>query len=158
MILYTVESAIPTSSNVLAGLIDEESRSRSNRHICRKISLLLLKNNGLKLVSKMPNRVLEKTEIKSTYAYGKAYKYKIRLEHGDYAIQISFVKNLWGKVKGWINVYNYKGELVYRAKYVDGELRRSIGSPIYAWIVRLVVEELHIPVKKTRLGDEGGKG
>ena len=146
-----------TSSNVLSGLIDEESRSRSNRHICRKVSLILLKNNGLKLLSKMPERVLEKTETKPTYAHGRAIKYKVKLEHGDYAIQISLVKNLWGKVKGWISVYNYKGELVYRAKYVDGELRRSIGNPIYAWIIRLVAEELHIPVKKTRLGDEGGR-
>lgn len=143
-------------SNVIIGLVDEESRSRSNRHVCRKVSLILLKNNGLKLVSKLPERVLEKVEIKPTYAHGKAYRYKVGLEHGDYAIQINLVRNLWGKVKGWISVYNYKGELIYRAKYVDGELRRSLGNPLYAWIIRLVVEELRIPVKKTRLGDEGG--
>ena len=154
--MSVVGSMASASFNVLTGLIDEESRSRSNRHMCRKVSLILLKDNGLKLISKMPERILEKTEIKPTYARGKAYKYRVKLEHGDYAIQISLVKNLWGKVKGWINVYNYKGELVYRAKYVDGELRRSIGNPIYAWIVRFVAEELCIPVKKTRLGDEGG--
>ncbi len=141
-------------STVINSLVDEDSRSRSGRHVVKKRAFILLKNGLLKPVSKLEDRVLEVRDIEPTYSRGKARCYRVRLDHGDYAIQVSFVKNLWGRVKGFIEAYNYKGELVYRAKYFDGELRRSIGAPIYAWIIRLVTQLLKIPVSKTRLGDE----
>jgi len=144
------------SGDVLSGLVDEESRSRSGRHVCRKLALVLLRDNGLKPVSRLGDRVVDREAVRPTYSRGRAIRYRVKLSHGDYAIQLSLVRNLWGRVKGWITVYNYRGELVYRARYCDGELRRSLGNPLYAWIVRLVVEELRIPVKRTRLGDEGG--
>ncbi|MCY0867744.1 MAG: hypothetical protein OWQ48_00720 [Desulfurococcus sp.] len=59
-----------------------------------------------------------------------------------------------GRVKGYIAVYNHRGEIVYKAKYQNGVLRRSIGDPVYAWLVRVYVDTHRIPVSKTVLGDE----
>ncbi len=143
--------------NVLLGLVDEESRSKSGRHVCRRIPLILTKEHRLVPVNRVGDRIADQREAKTTYSKGRAVEYKVRLLHGEFAIQVSLVKNLWGQVKGWITVYNCRGEIVYRARYVEGELRRSIGNPIYAWIVRLVSGKLKIPVKRTRLGDEGGR-
>lgn len=139
---------------VVARLYDEDSRSRSGRHLSKKRAYILLRDNGLKPVSKLADRIVKMEEAKPIYSRGKAVCYYVRLGHGDYAIQVWLVRNLWGRVKGFIEAYNYRGELVYRAKYYDGELRRSTGNPVYAWIIRLVAQLLKIPVKKTRLGDE----
>jgi len=32
-------------------------------------------------------------------------------------------------------------------------LRRSLGSPVYAWLIRMFVEQFKIPVSEIRLGD-----
>ncbi len=144
------------SENVLKGFIVEDSRSRSGKHIAKSLLFIYKKNSGLVSVSKAGDKIVNIREAKPTYAKGSAKEYSLILEHGDYAIRVWLVKNFLGKVKGFIEVYNHRGELVYRAKYYDGELRKSIGNPIYAWLVRLVVEKLRIPVKKTRLGDERG--
>ncbi len=141
------------AATVIHGLLLEESRSRSGKHKRKCIVLLLLRDNGLQPVEKT-GRVAASSEAKPVYARGWARSIAVAPGHGDYVVQLCFTRNMWGRVKGYISVYNYHGELVYRAKYVDGELRRSIGNPIYAWIPRLVAEQLRIPVKKTRLGDE----
>jgi len=146
-----------SQGTIVDGVVFEESKSRSGKHIVRKLGLILLHNNGLKNVMKLKDRIVKTIEIRPTYSKGWAKRLCIKTNQGDYVIQIAFVKNFLGKVKGYIEVYNYKGELVYRAVYKDGELRRSIGEPIYAWIIRLVSQELRIPVKKTRLGDEKRK-
>ena len=139
----------------LDGFIEEESRSWTGRHIARKLVLVLLRDNGIKPASKLGDKIVSVEDARPTYARGWAKKYRLALGHGDYVIQVSFVRNLWGRVKGVIEVYNHKGEMVYRALYKDRELRRSRGNLLYAWIVRLVTQKLRIPVSKTMLGDEG---
>ncbi len=138
----------------ISGLVVEESRSRSKKHLIRRLVLILKKDGRVIDVEKHREVIAGEKEAKPTYARGWAKNIDVLLEHGDYVIQAVFIKNFLGKVKGVIEVYNYRGELVYRAVYRDGELRRSIGDPVYAWIIRLVAERLRIPVKKTRLGDE----
>ncbi len=134
--------------------VEEKSRSRTGKHVARRLVYIYSRDKGLIPLSKEPDRITRREDAEPTYKEGEAEKYLVKLEHGEFLIQARFVKNFLGKVVGEISVYNYKGELVYRAKYRDGELRRSIGNPVYAWIIRLFVEKLRIPVKKTRLGDE----
>ncbi len=138
---------------VVIDLVDEESISKTKRHVARKIALILLKDNGIKPVQKLKERITRIEDIKPIYSGGYAKRYYIMLSHGDYAIQVSFVKNLWGKVKGFITVYNSRGEMIYRAKYDNGFVRKSVGNPVFAWIVRVVIDALKIPVKKLELGD-----
>ncbi|MEM1879254.1 MAG: hypothetical protein QXJ18_05790, partial [Desulfurococcaceae archaeon] len=57
-------------------------------------------------------------------------------------------------VKGYISVYNSKGQMVYRAKYRNGYVVYSKGDPVFAWLVRLVLDSQKIPVIMTKLGDE----
>ncbi len=139
---------------IISGLRIESSKSRTGKHILKSTALIYKKDKGLLSINKLREVVVGEEQVKPTYRRGWAKKIDVKLDHGDYLIHIWFVKNLWGKVKGYISVYNHKGELVYRAKYVDGDLRRSTGDPIYAWLVRLVAQELKIPVKRTKLGDE----
>ncbi len=139
---------------IISGLRIESSKSRTGKHVLKSTVLIYKKDKGLLSINKHQEAVVGEEQVKPTYRRGWAKKIDVKLDHGDYLIHIWFVKNLWGKVKGYISIYNHRGELVYRAKYVDGDLRRSTGDPIYAWLVRLVAQQLKIPVKRTRLGDE----
>jgi len=130
----------------------ESSRSRSGKHVASSTLLIYVRDKGV--VKPSGDRVVEEAEANPTYVIGSAKSIKVRLSHGDFAIYGWFVKNYLNRVKGYISVYNYRGELVYRAKYLNGYLRRSKGSPVYAWLVRVFTEALKIPVSQTRLGDE----
>ncbi len=140
--------------SVVLDVVEESSKSRSGKHVLRQLVFIYSREKGLVPLSRLPERIVSRSEAEKTYRRGRATRYSVRLKHGDYLLIARFIRNFYGKVKGSIEVYNYHGELVYRAKYVDRELRRSTGNPIYAWLVRLLAEKLKIPVKKTLLGDE----
>lgn len=144
------------AESVVKGLVEEESRSRSGKHICRRIILIVTKGGSIISLTKEPVRILSKREVKPTYVLGKAFEVTVRTDPRDYVVQVSLVRNFLKRVKGYISVFTGTGQMVYRAKYVDGELRRSLGKPAYAWIIRLVSSAINIPVKATTLGDEGG--
>lgn len=143
-----------SSQYVVGGFILEESRSRRGKHLAKSVVYIYSKDSGLVPIDKADEYTVTREPGKPTYVRGKAWKIYLRLRHGEYVIYGWFVRNFLGKVKGYISVYNYRGELVYRAKYCDGVLRKSTGDPIYAWLVRLFVEKTKIPVKKIILGDE----
>ncbi len=130
--------------------VEEYSKSRSGKHILRRIILLYIKDKGLIPISKARDRIAGVYEASKTYRRGSAKKYVVKMDHGDYLIDARFVKNFLGKVKGEVRIYNYKGELVYKAKYIDGEVRRSTGSEIYEWLLKIFFEQLKIPVKRWR--------
>ena len=132
----------------------EDSKSRRGKHRARSIILIYSKDKGLVPIEKAKEYIVEETGDRATYARGTARKVKLRLRHGDYVIYAWFVRNFQGKVKGYIEVYNYKGELLYRAKYVDKVLRKSVGDSLYSWLIRLFVEKTKLPVKEYALGDQ----
>ena len=132
----------------------EDSKSRRGKHRAKSIILIYSKDKGLIPLEKIREYIVEENSDKATYVRGTAKRVKLRLRHGDYVLYAWFVRNFRGKVKGYIEVYNYKGELLYRAKYVDKILRKSIGDPLYAWLIRLFVEKTKLPVKEYALGDE----
>ncbi len=144
------------AESIVKGLIEEESRSRSGRHVCKRLVLIVTKGGAIVSLTKDPVRVLSKREVKPTYVLGRAFEVSVRTDPRDYVVQISLIRNFLRKVKGYISVFTGTGQMVYRAKYIDGELRRSLGKPVYAWIVRLISSAINIPVKATMLGDEGG--
>lgn len=142
------------SEYIVGEYLIENSKSRSGRH--RAVSTLIIysREKGVIPLSKANGYVVEELKTKPTYARGEAKKVKLRVNRGEYIVYGWFVKNFLGKVKGYIEVYSYRGELLFKAKYFDGELRRSRGNPVNAWLVRVFTDYLKIPVKKTRLGDE----
>jgi len=97
--------------------------------------------------------IVSSTEAKPIYVRGSARRVSLRVEKGDYIIYVWMVRNFKKRVKGYILLFNHKGELVFKAKYSDGALRRSLGSPVYAWLIRMFVEQFKIPVSEIRLGD-----
>lgn len=144
------------TESVVKGLIEEESRSRSGKHVCKRIILIVTKGGSIVSLTKEPIRIVNRREVKPTYVLGKAFEVAVRTDPREYVVQISLIRNFLKKVKGYISVFTGTGQMVYRAKYIDGELRRSFGKPVYAWIVRLISSAVSIPVKATTLGDEGG--
>lgn len=141
-------------SYIIGEYVLENSRSKSGKH--RRVSILIIykKDRGIVNSKNLREYVVEENIAKPVYCKGSARSVKLKTDKGDYIVYGYFTKNFLNRVKGFIEVYSYKGELIYRAKYIDGILRKSIGNPVNAWLVRLFTDYLKIPVKETKLGDE----
>lgn len=129
----------------------EKTHSRSSKHYYSSMVYVYRKTKGLISYSMTAH---SEEKVKGIYAVGDAKIVCIQPEPGDFIIYYYFVKNYRNRVKGYISVYNHNGELLYRAKYNNGYLTRSKGNPVYAWLVRLMINSLKIPVSSTKLGDE----
>lgn len=139
---------------VVGDFLIESSRSRSGRHLAASTLLIYDKNIGVIPLTKASNLIIEEKSSKPTYAKGTGKMIKVRVSKGDFIVYGWFVKNFLGKVKGFITIYNYRGEAIYRARYRDGVLRRSFGEPIYAWLIRIFIDINKINVKESKLGDK----
>jgi hypothetical protein len=98
--------------------------------------------------------LISEAPISPVYREGSAKLVKIEVDQGDLVVYVRLVKNFKGVVKGYLEVYSSRGELLYRAKYSSGVVRFSKGNPVYAWLVRVILDVVKIPVKATYLGDE----
>ncbi|MET1102115.1 MAG: hypothetical protein ABWW69_06560 [Pyrodictiaceae archaeon] len=128
-------------------LREELSKSRKAKHAVRDIALIAWPEKRA-IEKPVPAKV---EEDKPTYSRGEAKKIVVNLPWGAYAVQVHMVRNFRGHVKGWINVYDYKGRLVFRAVYRKLKLRYSCGDKGLAWIVELVAEKLKLPLKRINL-------
>ncbi len=127
-------------------LVEERSFSRSGKHAVRRLVLVVSKEG-------VREPEARRIRVKPLYVKGEAYLLKdVRVGEGEYLVQASFVRNLRGHVKGTMEVYTGDGALVYRAVYRKLKVRRSMGDPKYAWVVKKVVEHLKLPVKRMSLG------
>jgi hypothetical protein len=129
----------------------ESSRSRSGKHVLVSTLLVFKKKEGLVPYTKC---LLAESPTSPVYRVGSAKLVKLQVDSGDLIAHVHLVKNFRGGVKGYISVYSSRGELLYRAKYSSGVVRYSKGNPVYAWLVRVVLDAAKIPVKATYLGDE----
>ncbi len=128
-------------------LIEELSKSRSGRHAVRRLILIVSRHKDVRSA-----KCSETKLVKSVYSRGWARECVVELGEDEYAVQVYLVKNLYGHVKGVIEVYRSDGTMVFRAVYRRLKLRRSMGDPKYAWIVKLVADYLKLPVKRYNLG------
>ncbi|MEM4482109.1 MAG: hypothetical protein QXK88_01000 [Desulfurococcaceae archaeon] len=138
-------------SQVAAVFRVEQSHSRSKKHTVYSTLYVYKKRTGLVLYKKCP---FSWEKIKPIYSRGEAGVVSVSVDPGDFLIYTRFVKNFRGKVKGYIGVHSYRGELLYRAKYIDGYVTKSKGNPVYAWLVRILLQTTRIPFKTLKLGDE----
>lgn len=129
----------------------EKSKSRRGKHVLYSTVYVYKKKEGLIPYTKV---VFSEQPTNPTYSRGEAKIISLALDHGDLVVYAWFVRNFRKQVKGYISVYSSKGQLLYRAKYKNGFVVFSEGSPAYAWLVRLFLELQKIPVTATRLGDE----
>jgi len=133
----------------MLGLRIERSRSRSGKHAVRSLALLVSPRG--EVVEARPRSA---ERLRPLYSVGEAFQAYYAVPEGWLLVYVYLVRNLRGHVKGYIEVYDRDGRLLYRAVYRRLKLRRSIGDPSYAWAVRRVAEHLKLPVKRTNLGDE----
>lgn len=129
----------------------ERSRSRRGKHVLYSMVFVYKKREGLFSYTKAR---YNEEQAKPTYSRGEAKYVSLSLDPGDFAIYVWMVRNFRNTVKGYISVYNSKGQMVYRAKYRNGYVVYSKGDPVFAWLVRLVLDSQKIPVIMTKLGDE----
>jgi len=127
-------------------LVEELSKSRTGKHAVRKIAFIVSKNGVRRVDCSSGEKGVK------TYARGWSRICSVELDENEYAVQVHLVKNLYGHVKGYIEVYDHNGNMVFRAVYRKLKIRRSHGHPRYAWIVKRVAEELKLPVKRYNLG------
>ncbi|MEM1760078.1 MAG: hypothetical protein QXP72_04815 [Desulfurococcaceae archaeon] len=137
---------------VIGDFLIENSRSRSGRHIAVSTLVLYSKSLGVIPLSKASEFIIEEKITKPTYVKGAGRRIKIRVRKGDFVIYGWFVKNFLNRVKGFITVYNYRGEAVYRVKYNDGVIRRSFGDPIYDWLIKIFIDTNRVVVKEYKNG------
>ena len=127
-------------------LVVEKSKSRRGIHaIVRKV--FIVSRDG---------RVVEVTgprvgPAEKTYSRGEAYRVRVKPGKDELVVYVVLVRGLRGRVKGYFEVYDGEGRLLYRAVYRKLKVRYSKGDPEYAWAVRLVAEKLRIPVKRYNL-------
>ncbi len=133
----------------MIGVRIEKSRSRSGKHAIRSLALLVSPDGSIEEAK--PTRIIRETPI---YINGDAYRAYIRVPKGWFLAYIYMIKNLRGRVRGFIEVYSDEGILLYKANYNKLKLRRSTGDPKYAWIIRRIADYLKLFVKNTNLGDE----
>jgi len=135
----------------VSGLRIERSKSNSGKHVLNSTLYVYKKDRGLQPYTRF---VVSEEPARPIYAKGEAKQVKVSIDHGDFLVHVWFVRNFKNNVKGYISILNHRGELLYRAKYLNGFVSKSKGSPIYAWLVRLFFEATKIPVKAMKLGDE----
>lgn len=135
----------------VGGLRVERSSSRSGKHLLYSTVFVYKRDMGLIPYTKC---LSSEQKVKPVYSKGEAKTVNVKIGHGDFVVHATFVKNFVKKVKGYISVYNYRGELLYSAKYLNGFVVKSKGDSVYAWLVRLLLEAVKIPVTGTKLGDE----
>lgn len=128
----------------------ESSESRSRKHKIYSDVYIYRKDVGLLKPDK--GSITSETEVKPIYSRGSSRIVRVVTRPGDYILYLWFVRNFRKEVKGYISVFNYKGELIYRAKYVNGILRYSLGNKLYSWLVRVLVDQIKLPVKKIEEG------
>lgn len=129
----------------------ESSKSKSKKHVLISTVFIFKKREGLIPYTKC---LLSETPTSPIYKLGDAKLVKVQVDQGDLVAHVHLLKNFKGEVKGYVSVYSFKGELLYRAKYSSGVVRYSKGNPIYAWLVRAILDTIRVPVKATYLGDE----
>jgi len=120
----------------------ELSRSKTGKHAIRRALFVIDENGDVKLVKK------DGVPVKPTYVKGSASLVEINgLKKGEFLVYVVIVRNLRNHLKGFVEVYDWEGRMVYRAVYRRLKMRRSWGNPYYSWIVRIVAEALRLRIK-----------
>ncbi|MEM0340148.1 MAG: hypothetical protein QXN05_04525 [Acidilobaceae archaeon] len=122
-------------------LIVESSRSRTGKHIEKKMAFVVSKDS----VKAFDESFCIETElVKPVYSKGRACVISVEVSPESYAVQLRLVRNLYGRVKGYINVYDERGTLLYKAVIRKLKVRPSLGDYRYHWVVERVIEYLKL--------------
>ncbi len=130
---------------MVLSFLREKSKSRSGKHSLYANAFEIEENKVT------PIKAQRREQIRPLYKRGEAerlyLKRNIPSEKKLY-VQVWFIRNLRGKVKGTIKVYSQDGDTKLEAKYKKLKVRRSSGDPSYGWAVVSVMDHLKLPVKR----------
>lgn len=121
-------------------LYEERSRSRRGLHQRRRIALKIC-GEKIEYISG------ERVRTRPLYSVGEAYLVKTRVDEGCYAAQIDLVMNPRKRVRGYIVLYDSRGEPVLKMKYRKLKFKLVEGSPGYRDVFMRVIGYLKIPYK-----------
>mgnify|MGYP001772541756 CR=1 FL=1 len=121
-------------------LYEERSRSRRNLHFRRRIAYIIC---GDQILEPTGDRI----SIKPLYAVGEAYLIKARVPEGCYAAQIDLVMNPRKRVKGYIYIYDHRGNTLLKMNYKKLKFRLSQGDSRYRDLFLRLIAFLKIPYK-----------
>ena len=123
----------------------EKSKSKSGRHSVYYNAFIVSRDCTIR-----QPKLIKQQKVKPTYRRGEAIEAKAKPPDNieEVLVKVRFVKNLWGRVRGEIEVYNNDGELVLKTVYRKLKIRRSKGDPEYGWAIECLMDKLKLPVKR----------
>jgi len=131
----------PQKRGDLVILCEERSESRRGLHKRRRIPLVVRSDGTIY------SAVGLKRPVKPLYAVGEAYEVLVSPREGELYIQVDLTMNPRKRVKGYITIYDARGNMLIRAKYERLKLRLSKGLSRYGRLVEQVAKHLKMPYK-----------
>lgn len=124
----------------------EKSVSRSGLHM--RVSTYFAVGRDC---SRASAQVIEKTQVRPTYARGEAYELVVVVPPGALLVHLDMRRNPKRRVRGDIAVYGQTGEALLRAVYRKLKIRVTdcrVDQKLAHTIVKCVVDLLKLPVKR----------
>ncbi len=93
---------------------------------------------------------VKQTRVKPHYKRGNARKVLVEPpgDEDKVLVEAKFIKNIKGRVKGELIVYDSTGTPVLKVVYRRLKVRRSWGDKNYAWAIEKLMDYLKLPVKR----------
>ncbi len=126
-------------------LVEELSKSRSGKHAIRRMGFIVTEDCQILRPKGKSN------PIPTLYAKGEAKEVYVEVPKNAYAVQLTMIKCLRSRVKGYIEVYSHDGRLLLRVKYIKFKIRKSVGDSKYYWIIDKILKHLNIPVRRVNV-------
>jgi len=121
----------------------ERSRSKSGKHAYYENAFYISRSEVREIEGE------EKRRAETLYRSGEAYVVVPKKNKEDEVIvKVSLVRNLRGRVKGYLEVLDGSGRILLRTKYNKLKIRRCEGDSNYAWAVKKAASFLNLPVRR----------
>jgi len=131
-----------TSESVVR-VYEERSRSRSGLHRRRRLYFIL---DGS--CRRVDAEVIDRRSINALYSKGEAWEILIKVDTG-FIVQLDFVRNPRGIIKGNISILNKYGVVIAKGVYRKFKVRLTYAiSKSLIDIIKCVFRELKLPVKR----------
>lgn len=128
-------------------LVIERTRSRTGLHRRARRAYAVTKAGQLKELTPT-----EKASVRGTYREGEAYVIEVPPLKADEAlVYLDVVMGPRGRLKGRIWVFDERGGPRLEMKFAKLKLRRVRGDRSFFWAVKVVLDKLGLPVRRTNL-------
>ena len=122
-------------------LIIEASKSRTGKHASRKLAVVYYKNRK-EVVAKPTGSRAKQEHLRTVYARGQSVIVEVADPDIEYIVYVELIRNLRGRVKGHLQVYDRDGRLLYKAVLRKRKIRRVSGDKQYSWLVEDAIKSI----------------